>query len=456
MTGLVIQNIRLTNCSSTRVNLFRFHDWNYYERSKMRNYKKVTGSLTLGNTYETLLHNVHITESSGYGLFCYNLLGAIKLKNCHFHNNSANAQIDRRGGNILIVYQYLMNTEDCVVEITHNKIISGRNFGGSGGLELEGTDIKANYSLQITSCEFYNNTGADLSIRNTWRITFYQINIKNSYFHDPTSLKYDSAFIISEYLQLKEMQFTIINSTFEGNSAKESGGAIKIYGPAYQPERVNFTIIKCSFSNNIARREGGAVAVRHVTLNAIECKFRNNTAINSGGHISISGDFLMSLVDCVFENGSSLTGEGGGTYLYPYDFFKAQVLNCTFQHNKADRGAGLAADFSKFSVGDSLQGLLRLKYCNFIENYANHSGGMHILSDTTTAITVHIEHCKFIRNTAMKSAGGLEVLNTYHRTMMTVEIIYTEFVGNAANEEGSAIKVSECEDLIICLIHLYQ
>lgn len=109
-TRLVIQNIRVTNCSSERANLYLFHDWDYYERRKMRDYKRVTGSLTIGNTYTTVLHNVHVTESSGYGLFCYNILGTIKLNNCTFHNNSANGQINGHGGNVLIAYACLMNT----------------------------------------------------------------------------------------------------------------------------------------------------------------------------------------------------------------------------------------------------------------------------------------------------------------------------------------------------------
>lgn len=137
----------------------------------------------------------------------------------------------------------------------------------------------------------------------------------------------------------------ISNSTFTGNEADNSGGAIQI------TENKGCTIHKCTFSNNKTigeTRMGGAVYIDHGETSITECSFTGNSAAYGGAiavadatGINISGntEFLNNkaanfggaiYIQGMTTNKPNLTlststicgnsaNYGGGIYAYPYD-----------------------------------------------------------------------------------------------------------------------------------------
>ena len=388
-----------------------------------------------------------MSESYGYGLLVYNSMEIITLKSCRFHNNSANAETKPVGGNALITYILVTLTNDLwhvVIEISQCIFSFGRSDKHSGGLEI--TDIShhrnhipATVTLQIISCQFYNNEGmegADILIGNTNNVIVYQIEIAKSNFSNAISKSTGGSVSIHTYAIISHVTFS--DSTFKNDTSTGGlGGAIAI-DSAFQ---ANISIIHCTLSNNSAL-DGGAISVNSGSLNITLCSFKGNTVGRNGGHINYGpyGDGL-SLVNCHFENGSSSGGKGGGAYISTGSL---HTVNCTFFRNEAAKGGGLAIEINALKM-------LIITACNFVHNYATRGGGMYIFKLDPYGMTRMLQHVlisieqSIFTGNAAQSGGGLEASLTSNSNKISTEIrvFYTQFTENIASDKGSALSVLE-------------
>ena len=481
MTRLVIQNIKVINCSP-----LNFTPHMYYNSALARELVVAASVMTL-TTYNLVLHNVHISESCGYGLFCYNSLRVSKLSYCNFQNNSGNAQINRPGGNALISY---INTglvtlknqsRQHRLEILNCIFFLGNNHGGSGGLEIDyNIDIESNITIQIASSQFYNNSGthgANLRITveslgksNTW------IEIDSCYFYNGNSLNNGGSFSIdSQYT--KNLQITLRSSTFVNNLAGCDGGAIYVRENFAYSEYIAI-ITNCTFSDNKAMHNGGAISFTSSIVNITNCMFQSNTAVNQGGGAIYILDSSLFATNCSFESNTAVKQGGGAIYSKITSLFATNcsfesntalgngghinfligkslsLVNCSLKKGYSSRGDGgglgftLIAHFQWFKV----HFLVNITDCHFIENHATHGGGIYML----LLISEHrlnrllwemcIQQSWFIGNSA-DSGGGLEAHFTpYREQESTVKITVntTKFIGNVARDEGSAINLLGC------------
>ena len=435
MTRLVIRNIKVINCSP-----LNFTPHTYYNSALARELVVAASLMTL-TTYDLVLHNVHISESCGYGLFCYNSLGVSKLSYCNFQNNSGNAKIKRPGGNALISYinagLVTLKNQSNRLEILNCIFFLGNNHGGSGGLEIESAhNYNSNITIQIASSQFYNNSGthgANLRITdeglrksNTW------IEIDSCCFYNGNSSNGGGSFSIGSHYKTP-LLITLLSSTFMNNLAGSDGGAIYVKeNLPYYPEHIAI-ITNCTFSDNKAMHNGGAISSTFATVNITNCTFKSNTAVNrgggaiylrdsslfanncsfhsntaakqgggaiyieiaslfatncsfesntalgNGGHINSVMGKSLSLVNCSLKKGCSSRGDGGGICLYSNDDFKLQILNCTFLNNTAKSGGGLGFTLTAHFQRLKVQYLVNITDCHFVKNHATHGGGMYML-----------------------------------------------------------------------------
>lgn len=168
-------------------------------------------------------------------------------------------------------------------------------------------------TLNLTNCRFYNNTGMDGGVIYTNGAG--TTNIVNCSFFNNTCLKLGSAGAIYAWSSPDKAMGTlkIVNSIFDGNVGKESGGAIVNNGQ-------NLIIIGSTFKNNFADTNkelsaalmgGGAIYIQRGPTNIINTTFLNNKANNYGAAIYALSGFNMT--GCVLINNTS--PKDGGIYI---------------------------------------------------------------------------------------------------------------------------------------------
>ncbi len=244
----------------------------------------------------------------------------------------------------------------------------------------------------------------------------------------------------------------IINCTFEGCSATDNGGAIRItgssaiienctfkgcrasYGGGVQSQgQTNLKIIGSTFVNGNAKY-GGAIHIngntKQMTIDG--CNFINNVASEDGGAISRYESSSVDIINSNFEGNSAQWG--GAIYLRYTD---GTISNCTFKNNHAsvDSGAvsgGVLTDctFIGNTAGDFGGAVAWGSYnnCIFINNSANNYGGAIKNGNS-------IENCIFINNVAKTHDGGA----IYQER--SVKIDNCNFKNCFANDFGGAICV---------------
>ncbi len=121
---------------------------------------------------------------------------------------------------------------------------------------------------------------------------------------------------------------TITKSTFSGNVATESGGAMANW-------KSNPTVTHSTFSANRSLVEGGALFNSESAPNLTSCTFASNFSVN-GGAVS-NWDSSPVIVNCTFF--SNRASSSGGALLN--DRSSPIVVNSTFTRNRASTGGGL-------------------------------------------------------------------------------------------------------------------
>ena len=232
------------------------------------------------------------------------------------------------------------------------------------------------------------------------------ININNITIVDCFDDGVDSAVIIN-----RNGTITISNSTFRGNDAKYSGGAIANYG--------NMTIIDTTFTNNKAAYGGAIENNARAKLDIINCTFNYNTATSGGAAIYGSGN--LTIKNSIFTNNF---GDTGGALHYSGNL---TIINSTFADNEADGtyGWGGAIYFSGYYENKA-----RIIQSNLRNNKGKMGGAIH----STNPLTI-IES-NLINNSATRQGGAID---TY---IDAINISKTNLTNNNA-PVGGAIWVRE-------------
>ena len=132
----------------------------------------------------------------------------------------------------------------------------------------------------------------------------------------------------------------ISNSTFTGNEADNSGGAIQI------TENKGCTIHKCTFSNNKTigeTRMGGAVYIDHGETSITECSFTGNSAAY-GGAIAVADATGINISGNTGFSNNTAANWGGAIYVQGITNKPNLTLSAsTICGNSAKNGGGVSA-----------------------------------------------------------------------------------------------------------------
>ena len=209
-----------------------------------------------------------------------------------------------------------------------------------------------------------------------------------------------------------EGNLTLLNSTFNSNSADVGGGAVVFSG-------ATLTVTSCSFFDNSAGI-GGALWVGDPAATAVISKssFFHNNGDDGGGAIRNQG--AMTIQSSTLSGNRALFGTGTGGAIrndsgsltilastlsgntavdggaIGINAGTVQVIRSTIAYNSSQRGGGI------FMAG----GTLLVQNSTLSTNHAGtNGGGIAIVSGALTALTVHNSTIAF--NVAVTSGGGI-------------------------------------------------
>ncbi|MDO5848882.1 MAG: hypothetical protein Q4P18_05060 [Methanobrevibacter sp.] len=283
-----------------------------------------------------------------------------KVINCTFSNNFAYTAAGALG-------LYGLNNEviGCIFdsnEVNNRKGNMAETFGGA--LQLGKDEIKTN-SKCINSLftnnsaisifpEFYSHGGAGC-VRDG--VEYRNCTFISNKASQGGALTYHSSGIISDCVFINNsafelyggalntgyltsnMNLSIINSIFDGNSAPQ-GGACFLNG-----EFVCFD--NCSLKNNIATHEGGAIFIKAKSTSIEDCLFDDNIAYMNGGALYINAD-LTNIQNNQFYNNEAtphffkiIDGLGGAIYI---NSINAVIDDNSFRYNVARNGSAIYID----------------------------------------------------------------------------------------------------------------
>ena len=263
---------------------------------------------------------------------------------------------------------------------------------------------------------------------------------------------------------------TIKQCLFKGNTATDSGGAIKM-------QRTRGIFVNCTFEKNSVESSlqsvdfGGAVCVidnSHLTMH--QCIFKENTATYVGGATYIQNSHSL-FESCIFEknkvnsvqqnaNGGAISATGANTDI--------TIKQCLFKGNTATysggaikmqrtRGIFVNCTFEKNSVESSLQSVdfggavcvidnshLTMHQCIFKENTATYVGGATYIQNSHSLF----ESCIFEKNkvnSVQQNANGGAISATGANTDITIKQCL--FKGNTATYLGGATHIQNSHSL---------
>ena len=191
--------------------------------------------------------------------------------------------------------------------------------------------------------------------------------------------------------------------------SREQGGAVNIYFASPR-------LVDCIFENNWMLNHGAVNDHGDTTL--INCTFRNNYSQGFGAGLYIHNHSSTQAIGCRFLNNAT-PHEGGGAYTRSsgnpdgghggHDaaaerHLPARLIDCYFEGNSAERGAGF------YNATGSASHTMN---CTFVQNVASSLGGGLYCADQTVPT---IEGCVFVGNSAFTGGGiyAKDALPTIH------------------------------------------
>ena len=241
-------------------------------------------------------------------------------------------------------------------------------------------------NTQIYNCTFSNNYASESGA--AVRTTAKGLTVENSSFNS------NKAVISGADIHIVGADAKITNCNFSNAHARLYGASISVLAS-------NATFDNCIFEGNTGDAYGGAV---YVNSNGRYTTFRNSTFKSNkgqtGGALAIS-PYLVSIVDCYFEDNSAV-GHGGAVYI---SAMSCEIKNSEFVNNSAASGGGVYMVESEFD---------NTRYSNnyignstFTGNHARYGGG----GATVTGWGI-IEDSSFTNNTAGVYGGAADLTSS--------------------------------------------
>jgi hypothetical protein len=294
----------------------------------------------------------------------------VNLRDCIVQGNTSNSA-SADGGAIYVDDQGILTVNNC--EFINNQV----HDGGDGGA------IFSNGSLFIDNSAFSTNTtevgavGSGGAIYLEGGVAF----IRNTTFTGNTADESGGA-----VYHISGNDLTIVNSTFGDNSSGNSRG-----GAVYHSSGRLF-LSNSDFTNNDALL-AAAGAVQISDFAQIEnCFFDGNTGFNDDGG-AIHNDGEMILRNSTFTNNSVSEGEGGAIYVDTEAF----IENCTIADNQASDTGG-----SAHGGGISVNSESTIINTTIFNNQAENDGGGLYINDT-----VFVNNLTVANNVAGGEGGGI-------------------------------------------------
>ena len=171
--------------------------------------------------------------------------------------------------------------------------------------------------------------------------------------------------------------------------------------------------------------------ISEASIQIWNCIFTNNMAMNStnGAAITVDSEANLIVRKCSFVNNSI-----GSAILFDKGCCNSLIIiNTIFTNNKATSGGALTVKNLKH---------IRISNSKFVGNFASGEGGAIKIEGTIhqqCLSNVSIQNCSFLHNYARNGGGLYSKLN--HTCGNNINITYTEFVCNTAEEKGGTLAV---------------
>jgi predicted outer membrane repeat protein len=154
------------------------------------------------------------------------------------------------------------------------------------------------------------------------------------------------------------------------------------------------------------------------------CTFVGNSTMDTNDGTFLIGstiDIEVTISNCSFLYNMINLGDGGGIHVSSSKVI-ANIQNCTFTGNRAQRGGGVSA---------ILGTTVNISLCNFADNYANQGAGIY-----NNGSTINVSESEFSENSSL-TGGAIYDIRGY------TSIDNSEFIGNSATSgSGGAVCTS--------------
>ena len=327
-------------------------------------FNKMNFTLLLCEVSNLVLDTVTIQNSTGTGLWGYNIRGESLIYRSVFLYNAAAAL--PCAGNILLLY-YKNCSGNSLVNITSSWIMYGSTnhtkYPCLGGLMLALNQSSYSVEVYIHNTTMKNNVGGNmfLYLRNSGKKT---VTISDSHFEGGYTLYGGGGISISskttDYNASQSVHVNITNSDFVGNYAEVDGGAVKFAASSSPYAGTEVYINGSTFNNNTAQMYGG-----HVLLS-----LQSDSPLN--------GNMSITVNNCHFENGTASDG-GGLAIVSSYRVFQCvqsshvDITNTVFVGNHADEDGGAVTVSPSCSLCTGTE--VYINGTTFHNNTANRYGG---------------------------------------------------------------------------------
>ncbi len=299
---------------------------------------------------------------------------------------SANTKVINGNGNVIIDANH--KSRIFVIAQGANVTLKGITFVNANSTILpngdqtgHGGSIFANGEVHIDNCNFIDNTatygnGAGVFIKGSGS------TITNSYFKNNRALNNgnDGIGAGAAVFIVDANNVKISHTTFVDNYAGLNGGAI-----ASKDGFTNCTIINCTFEHNTANGSAGAVGMQGTNFKMYNSTFKYNEARGLFNETGTTPHY---------------PGNGGGIVVRAHDSY---VYNTTFINNTAKLYGG--ASFLTNTSSDPTNNNTKYELCTFINNTAGSNGGA--LYWVKGAHYGYVLNSTFTNNTANRSGGAI-------------------------------------------------
>ena len=310
--------------------------------------------------------------------------------------------------------------------------IGGEHYGGgimsfAQSLEVSNCVFRENYSVQTApGVALYADDDLSSGIWATFEDTLFE---------DNDAVSHGGGVYGNGWLDLS-LSFT--RCSFSRNAAG-SGGALKIEGRA----PIELSIEESYFVDNSSASEGGAVSVGtpYATSTTVitDSSFTGNQAEASGGAVYAANQLSFELSGSdLTENIGNGTSGGGLYFRMAEEPSTATITGSIFASNRSGYEGGGLSFLAERSCS------LLIEDSSFIGNVSDNSGGAMQLQFTHTFVpewgsTVTMSDVELIDNHAERAGGGIETGGIGY-----LDLDHCTFQGNVASEsDGPAIFISD-------------